>query len=101
MLWLGSAASKGWAEVLGLSLELVNSSLLLKRKDKVKVLVVQSCPTLCDSMDYIACQALCPWNSPDRNTGVDSHSLFQGIFPTQGLNLHLLHWQAGSLPLNH
>ena len=21
-----------------------------------------------------------------------------GIFPTQGLNLHLLHWQAGSLP---
>ena len=30
------------------------------------------------------------------------HSLLQGIFPTQGLNLHLLyllHWQAGSLPL--
>ena len=30
------------------------------------------------------------------------HALFQGIFPTQGSNphvLHLLHWQAGSLPL--
>ena len=30
------------------------------------------------------------------------HALFQRIFPTQGLNLHLLHllyWQAGSLPL--
>ena len=30
--------------------------------------------------------------------------LLQGIFPTQGLNLHLLcllHWQADSLPLNH
>ena len=30
------------------------------------------------------------------------HALLQGIFPTQGLNpcsLHLLHWQAGSLPL--
>ena len=29
------------------------------------------------------------------------HALLQGIFPTQGLNLHLLHllyWQAGSLP---
>ena len=29
-------------------------------------------------------------------------SLLQGIFPTQGSNphlLHLLHWQAGSLPL--
>ena len=29
------------------------------------------------------------------------HVLLQGIFPTQGLNLHLLHWQAGSLPLSH
>ena len=30
------------------------------------------------------------------------HFLFQGIFPTQGLNLcllRLLHWQAGCLPL--
>ena len=37
-----------------------------------------------------------------KNTGVGSLSLLQGIFPTQGLNPHLLqllHWQAGSLPL--
>ena len=27
-----------------------------------------------------------PWNSPDQNTGVDSRSLLQGIFPTEGLN---------------
>ena len=27
-----------------------------------------------------------PWNSPDQNTGVDSLSLLQGIFPTQGSN---------------
>ena len=26
--------------------------------------------------------------------------LLQGIFPTQGSNLRLLHWQAGSLPLS-
>ena len=26
------------------------------------------------------------------------HFLLQGIFPTQGLNLHLLNWQADSLP---
>ena len=26
---------------------------------------------------------LCPWNSPGKNTGVDSHSLLQGNFPTQ------------------
>ena len=30
-----------------------------------------------------------------------SHFLLQGIFPTQGLNLCLLHWQADSLPLSH
>ena len=27
------------------------------------------------------------------------HALLQGIFPIWGLNLHLLHWQVGSLPL--
>ena len=30
-------------------------------------------------------------NSPGKNTGVDSLSLLQGIFPTQGLNPGLLH----------
>ena len=29
--------------------------------------------------------------SPGKNTGVGSHSLLQGIFPTQGSNLCLLH----------
>ena len=32
-----------------------------------------------------------PWNSPDQNTGVGSHSLLQGIFPTRGSNLGLPH----------
>ena len=32
-----------------------------------------------------------PWNSPGQNTGVDSLSLLQGIFPTQGLKPGLLH----------
>ena len=32
-----------------------------------------------------------PWNSPGRNTGVGCCALLQGIFPTQGLDLHLLH----------
>ena len=45
---------------------------------------------------------LCPWDCPGKNTRVGCHALHQGIFPTQGLNyhlLHLLHWQVGSLPL--
>ena len=44
---------------------------------------------------------LCPWNSPGKNTGVGCHSLLQGIFLTQGMNLcllHLLPWQVDSLP---
>ena len=36
-----------------------------------------------------------------KNTGVGSHFLLQGIFPTQELNPHLLHWQEDSLVLNH
>ena len=42
------------------------------------------------------------WDSLCKYIGVDCHDLFQGIFPTRGLNprlLRLLHWQAGSLPL--
>ena len=45
---------------------------------------------------------LCPWDSPGKCTEVGCHALLQGIFPTQVSNphlLYLLHWQAGSLPL--
>ena len=34
---------------------------------------------------------LCPWDSPGKKTGVNSHCLLQGIFPTQGSNPDLLH----------
>ena len=50
----------------------------------------------------VAPRLLCPWDSPDQNTGVGCRALFHSIFPTQGLNAHLqclLHWQACSLPL--
>ena len=39
---------------------------------------------------------------PGKTTGMGCHLYLQLIFPTQGLNPHLLcllHWQAGSLPL--
>ena len=35
---------------------------------------------------------LCPWDFPGKNTRVGCHGLLQGISPTQGLNLGLLHW---------
>ena len=50
--------------------------------------MAQSCPTLCDSRLFA--RLLCPWDSPDKNTGVDCHFFLQGIFPTQGSNLGLL-----------
>ena len=34
---------------------------------------------------------LCPQNSPGKNTGVGWHFLLQGIFPSQGSNMVLLH----------
>ena len=59
-------------------------------------------PTLWDLVD--CSPLLCPWHSPGKNTGVACHAFLQGIFPTKRLNprlLHLLHWQADSLPLSH
>ena len=44
---------------------------------------------------------LCLWDFSGKNTGVGCHFLLQEIFPTQELNLHLLHWQVDSLPLSH
>ena len=32
----------------------------------------------------------CPWDFSGKNTRVDCHFLLQGVFPTQGSNLHLL-----------
>ena len=34
---------------------------------------------------------LCPWDSPGKDNGVGCHFLLQGIFPTQGSVLGLLH----------
>ena len=42
-----------------------------------------------------------PSNFPGKYTGAGCHFLLQGIFPIQGLNLCLLHWQADALPLHH
>ena len=55
-------------------------------------------PGLCSS------RLLCPWDSPGKNTGVGCHFLLQGVFLTQGSNLHflcLLHWQVDCLPWHH
>ena len=60
-----------------------------------KVKVTQSCPILCDPMDYS------PWHSPDQNTGAGSLSILQGIFPAQGRNPGLLHCRQILYQLRH
>ena len=54
------------------------------------------------SLDYFQpARLLCPWDFSGKNTEVSCRFLLQEIFPTQGSNpplLHLLHWQADSLP---
>ena len=44
---------------------------------------------------------LCPWNTRGKNTGVGSHSLFRGIFPTQGLNPGLLYCRQVLYHVSH
>ena len=51
-------------------------------------------------MDRIR-QAPLSMDFPGKDTGVGWHVLLQEIFPAQGLNSHLLHWQMYSLPLSH
>ena len=49
---------------------------------------------------YLA-RLLCPWDSPDKNTGVGCHALLLGIFPTQELYWSLLcltHWFVTTSP---
>ena len=65
------------------------------------VLVAQSCPTFCDTMDCNL-RFLCPWDSsPGKNTGVGYHAFLQGIFLTQGSNPDLLHCRQILYQLSH
>ena len=64
--------------------------------------MLQSCLTLLQPHGLWPTRLHCQWDFSGKNTGVGCHALLQGIFPTQGSNLHLLHllhWQLCSLPL--
>ena len=56
------------------------------------------CPTLCGPMD---CSPLGSSVHGMSQIRILDNFLLQGIFPDQGLNPHLLHWQADSLPLSY
>ena len=60
--------------------------------------MAQSCPILCNLM---GCSLPSSWNFPGKNTGAGCHFLLQGIFPTQGSNLGLLHCRQTLYCLSH
>ena len=63
---------------------------------------VQSCVTLCDSMDYSLPGSSVHGIPQAKLLREGCHFLLQGIVPTQGSNPRLfcfLFWQADSLPL--
>ena len=65
---------------------------------------LQSDMTLCDPVDHAhQCPLSMGFSRKEYwSGGVGCCALLQGLFPTQGWNphlIHLLHWQAGSLPL--
>ena len=66
-------------------------------KVKVKVLVAQSCPTLCDPMDC-SLPGFSAHGFSRKEFRVGSHSPFQGIFPIPGIKPRSPTLQADSLP---
>ena len=70
-------------------------------EDEAKVLVAQLCLTLYDPMDCSPPRFLCLWDSPGKSTGEGSHSLLQGIFPTQESNRSLSHCRQILYCLSH
>ena len=75
-----------------------------KDAQHLQLLCVLSCSVMSNCLQPLGplpARLLCPWDSPDKNTGMGCQAIFQGIL-TQGLNpclFPLLHWQVDSLPL--
>ena len=63
-----------------------------------------SCSVVSDSLwphGLEPTRLLCPWNFPGKNTGVGCRFLLQRIFPSQRLNLGLLHCRQTLYCLSH
>ena len=63
--------------------------------------VAQSCPALCDPLDYSPPRSSVYGHSPSKNTRVCCHVLIQGIFPTQGSNLGIPQCRKNLYHLSH
>ena len=64
-------------------------------------LVTQSCPALCNPLDYSPLDPSVHGCASGKNTGVSCYALIQGIFLTQGSNPCLLHCRRILYHLSH
>ena len=77
---------------------LLSLSLTFSFITKVKLL---SCVQLFATPWTVPARLLHPWDFPGKIPGVGCHYLLQGIFPTQGSNLGLLHCRQTLYCLSH
>ena len=68
---------------------------------KVKVLVTQLCPILCNPVGCSPPGSSVQGILQARILEWIAISFSRGVFPIQGLNPRLLHWQIGSVSLSH
>ena len=90
----GSKGQRTWGQAASRTCHIWGDWLLLTS--------AQSCPTLCNPMDYSPSGSAVHGIFLGKNIGVGCHFLLHGIVPTQESNpgyLHLLHWQVDSLLL--
>ena len=96
MLWAALMGGKFGGEWINVYVWLIPSTVCLKLSQHLLIdyglgLVAQSCPTLCDPMDWSPPGSSVHGDSPGKNSAVGCHALLQGIFPTQGSNPGLPH----------
>ena len=91
---------KSWMHLFHINLNILHSkrpeSIVIQSQNEVKVRESENLSVMSDSLWPHGLYS--PQNSPVQNTGVGSHSLLQGIFPTQESNWDLLHCRQIFLP---
>ena len=70
------------------------------KEERVGACLITQCVPFSTTAWTAALHARYPWDLPGKKPEW-CHFPLQGVFLTQGLNPHLLHWQVDSLPLRH
>ena len=95
-IWWNVTTGNKWSEV--------SQTLSELKEGFIYIHMLFSCSVVSDSFVTpwtVLHQAPLSMEFPGKNTGMHCYFLLQGIFPTQGSNLRLLHWQVDSVPLSH